>query len=1352
MKIRLFYLILLLSGSIMAQVGTVQEGFETWPPTDWEEYLLGVVNNGWLQDFESISHTGDHSAHANISNDQCDHWLVTPQIQVNTADYNLKFWEYHRDATYYDKASVWISTGSGDPNDGDFIELFETPQPITQEVWEERSLDLSSYDQQDIYIAFRYEGTWHRWYVDDVNVGPDSYTDLGVDQIVNPTGVSPDPGMESVTILVSNYGDTAIDQLQVDWWVNGMPQPAYATAALGLEPGGSMEITVGDYNFDSPGLYNLSFDAVAADDFDASNNQITGTYTISEPSDMALIHILPQGNHPEAGMHDVSVRVKNVGNTVIDNTTILWEVDGNVQTDVVLSGIGLQPGQEQYYDLGTYNFTTGFHQIEAVIQALGDINAENDQIAVPLTIDSFFEGFEGTQMPPHNWDLVFGIADYIFVAPEGEKYYAAMPDVNFFGEAQDTLTSPRLNIGSGDTYSFKVEGNQFFPATHTVLAIDPITGDQTVIQNLPTSPGWQDVEIDLSGVQGIKRIAITSTVVSGIGMASFDAFQSTASLHRFDNDLSVVDGSLPFMANLNVAQDYVCRVKNEGINAVAGANYTVRLMAGNTVIAQVNGVDLQSWEESQIVIPHTFTDLGMNELHFEIDYQADDYTDNNTYRMREVYVLPTNTIMDEMAPKDDIPNLNFPFNGTGNTNSLGTDDLSQSLYRQEAFENGGSVHGIVYHYDRLLKNDYVQHLPLQVWAGQVSEPSLNTGFVPTTEMVLVFDGVVEIISGDDQELYIPFDEPVAFTGLENLVIQNYQYDVEWPPSIMRFNQSLNPEGDTRSVSMMDVFEVDPNDPGNFYNSFAEFPYVHFVISPETSTSDISGTVVDQNGDPLENAAVTVDGTGLNAQTDIDGTYQLPALPYGSYVFQAELFGYDTEQQAVEVENPLTTVDFVLNEKALLQISGRVVGSNDPATPLEAVEIQMEGYTSDATLSGADGTFGFQDVYGNEEYTLTFSVYGYETLTLVVSLEEDNVDLGDVVLDQRFLSAYDVIAVLDDNVNVNWEDPQLGSIAKVQGDLDQISNSYTNEPLEEVWLGNLFEIDQMTTISSAELRTEVFELAMDFVTVDVIDVASGEILASSQPFLLPHGETFEVDLPNIVVDQDVMIGIHWVNNLESTNALAIDYSSPSVQNMAAIKYPGSPIELFNEFTGNNGLNMAFLVRMNVQLDGPTNPNAISLGYNVYRGLASQFPDITDWELLTDSPIFETSYEDVDWWTQTDQGELYRFAVEAVYPEGLAEVTFSNALMGAGLGIGENDVQSSISLYPNPAVEVINLAASGLQTLSKLRIYDMSGKIVYSQEEVPATGCSIQVGQFASGMYMVHLLVNNEDVVKKVVIGH
>ena len=46
--------------------------------------------------------------------------------------------------------------------------------------------------------------------------------------------------------------------------------------------------------------------------------------------------------------------------------------------------------------------------------------------------------------------------------------------------------------------------------------------------------------------------------------------------------------------------------------------------------------------------------------------------------------------------------------------------------------------------------------------------------------------------------------------------------------------------------------------------------------------NISGTIYDENGDPLNNANVFLDGTTIGMSSDIDGNYKLESIPPGFY--------------------------------------------------------------------------------------------------------------------------------------------------------------------------------------------------------------------------------------------------------------------------------------------------------------------------------------------------------------------------------------------------------------------------------------------------------------------------------------
>lgn len=73
---------------------------------------------------------------------------------------------------------------------------------------------------------------------------------------------------------------------------------------------------------------------------------------------------------------------------------------------------------------------------------------------------------------------------------------------------------------------------------------------------------------------------------------------------------------------------------------------------------------------------------------------------------------------------------------------------------------------------------------------------------------------------------------------------------------------------------------------------------------------VSGTVTDQNGDPIPGATVSVPGTSIGTATDIDGKYSITVPENSSLVFS--FIGF--ENQTIQVDNR-STIDVSLSESA-----------------------------------------------------------------------------------------------------------------------------------------------------------------------------------------------------------------------------------------------------------------------------------------------------------------------------------------------------------------------------------------------------------------------------------------------------
>ncbi|NGX85392.1 carboxypeptidase regulatory-like domain-containing protein [Aequorivita sp. KMM 9714] len=1352
----LMLLFFILSFTGYSQITTLEEGFESWPPTGWETYKLGESTNGWRQDWEYISHSGNRSAHNQISNDQGDNWLVTPQIEVVSDNYQFIFWDYHKanSVQYYDKASVLISAGSQDPSDGDFVEVYTTPTPINENTWEERIIDLSAYNGQNIYVAFRYEGTWHRWYVDDVTVSPDDFTDGGLTSIVNPTGVSETPVVEDVIVTLTNHGTTEINEINIDWKVNNVSQDPFSATNLNLASGNSTEINLGSFNFNSSGAYEISALLDLTNDFVIENNEIEGIYTISSHQDASVLAVSPEGMQPNTGLTDIKATIKNEGPNIIDFITVNWSIDGVTQTPYTTTSLNLQPNETTEVLIGQYSFSSGIFELEVISDAIGDINPNNDSYTATVAIDTFYESFEGSKFPPDNWSIVFGTRDNSnFGNPvEGEYFYHSSPDSNMFGTVTDTIYSPRLTIQDGDTYSFYVQRSGFLAANHKLIWKNGSTGEVTVIQDITATPDvWQQITIDISEAEGNNYIGITSSS-NGPGLSKFDLFTSTAKLHLYDHDMAIKNGDLYFLARENVSEEFLCVIKNEGALPINGSDYRVKLMeAPGIEIASINGINLQSWEEATITINHTFSEINSHRLYFEIEYADDENLDNNVFREANVHVVPEGIVLDEMGPKNRT-NPNFPFDANGDVGTLGEDDISQTLYLNSDFENPGEIYGIVYSYNNLIQSDYVQRLPLKVYILQTQLDNLSGGYTPTEELMLVFDGEIEILPDANRQVYIPFDQPVPFSGIDNILVQNYQYSPEWPPSVIRF-YSTEASGPVRTIRNLNVYDLDINDLPSSYYETQDYAYTQFVINPSTNTSEISGTVFDADtNSPLADATVFIEGTSITTETDSNGDYNLPSLPYGTYEITATKIGYNDEILSTLVESSSTIQDFYLVPKTEVEITGRVVGSNDIMTPLENVEISLGGYNDDDAITDSLGKFSFSSIYGNADYTLTFSFYGYHDKTVSISVIDDNIDLGDIVLDQEFISPFDVSVSSDEELNVNWKSPFNSGKVKLQNDLDVISNSYTNEPYENVWLGNIFTVTDTTTITSVEIRTDIYDLTSDYVTIDIFDLESEEVLATSEAFLIEHKSVITVNVPNIVVYDDIAVGVHWQNNAASTHALAVDYSDPTAPNTAFIKYPSEQIELLTDVL--SGFPSAsFHVRLNTLDDDEPITNGESLSYNVYRGLASEFPDISNWVQLNSTPITDVSFVDANW-PLTNPQEQYRFAVETIYTEENSEVTFSNIIDGSILGMIDTELSNSIQLYPNPANSILHIQFDNNSSdLDSIDIIDVLGRFVDKiDSNFNGKTISHDVSNYGNGVYFLKFNFSGKETYKKFIINN
>lgn len=153
------------------------ENFEdlTFPPTDWASFI-GTNGAGTNKNWTTNYGYNDYCAFVdweNLNGIECQDWLVTPLITLGE-NTTLSFFEKQSySGDYNSEYYIMISTNSQTTHsDFTIIENYGETDFTTD--WTSRVVDLSAYDNQDVYIAFvMINDDGDSWYVDNISITED---------------------------------------------------------------------------------------------------------------------------------------------------------------------------------------------------------------------------------------------------------------------------------------------------------------------------------------------------------------------------------------------------------------------------------------------------------------------------------------------------------------------------------------------------------------------------------------------------------------------------------------------------------------------------------------------------------------------------------------------------------------------------------------------------------------------------------------------------------------------------------------------------------------------------------------------------------------------------------------------------------------------------------------------------------------------------------------------------------------------------------------------------------------------------------------------------------------------------
>ena len=113
---------------------------------------------------------------------------------------------------------------------------------------------------------------------------------------------------------------------------------------------------------------------------------------------------------------------------------------------------------------------------------------------------------------------------------------------------------------------------------------------------------------------------------------------------------------------------------------------------------------------------------------------------------------------------------------------------------------------------------------------------------------------------------------------------------------------------------------------------------------------------------------------------------------------------------------------------------------------------------------------------------------------------------------------------------------------------------------------------------------------------------------------------------------------------------------------------------------------------------------------------------------------------------DTNGVYSVAVTDI--NGCVATASFNVTYITSTGIINNSI-SKISLYPNPVNEILNISST--DNIKSLEIKDLLGRVIYSSSEINSNNISLNTTSFSNNVYMVSCIVNDQLIIKKIIIS-
>ena len=290
------------------------------------------------------------------------------------------------------------------------------------------------------------------------------------------------------------------------------------------------------------------------------------------------------------------------------------------------------------------------------------------------------------------------------------------------------------------------------------------------------------------------------------------------------NDLAALSITGNTIPTAGQSSNYIVTVRNRGTNPQS--TYQVKLLLGTQEVGSVNGTTIQPGEILTYTIPWTPTTAGPGVLYGKVVLAGDQNPNNDQTPPLNIVVQPAGVQAVTIGAGDQLARVPMDFYWK---NSL----FECLFYPNELGFTSGTITSIAF-YNNFA--DSPANGATKIWLGSTNLADLSAGWIPSTQLTLVFDGNVTYPAGTNT-ITIPLQTPYTHTPGNLVMMVQRPMDTAYCSAYDYFlAQTI---GSTRALKVQsDSTPYDPANPPAGTTPSGQFPKTTIFYTEQSIVNDL----------------------------------------------------------------------------------------------------------------------------------------------------------------------------------------------------------------------------------------------------------------------------------------------------------------------------------------------------------------------------------------------------------------------------------------------------------------------------------------------------------------------------------